>query len=73
MYPIAATNPAPATKGPRTPTLSEMKAHVTILMKHRTYGGAERPFDWIAVKAPISEMMVGTKRGSEAKQTLQPK
>jgi hypothetical protein len=36
MYPIAATNPAPATKGPRTPTRSEMKAHVTILIKHRT-------------------------------------
>lgn len=72
-YPIAATNAAPATNGPRTPTRSETKAQVTIQIKHSTYGGAERPFDWIEVKRPISEMIVGTKRGSEAKQTLQPK
>ena len=44
-YILAATRPAPATKGPLTPTRSEMKAHITIEMKQRTYGGADKPFD----------------------------
>lgn len=41
--------------------------------KQRTYGGAERPFDSIRVKAPISLMMVGRKSGREANETLQEK
>ena len=73
MYPIAAIRAAPATNGPRTPTRSEMNALATITIKHNTYGGAERPLDWIALNLPISEMIVGTKRGRDAKQTLQPK
>jgi hypothetical protein len=35
--------------------------------------GAERPLDWMGVNAPVSDMMVGTKRGKDAKQTLHPK
>jgi hypothetical protein len=38
--------------------------------KHARYGGAERPFDWTSENEPISEMIVGTKSGSEAKETL---
>jgi hypothetical protein len=38
--------------------------------KQAKYGGAERPFDWTSEKVPISAMIVGTKSGSEAKETL---
>jgi hypothetical protein len=44
-----------------------------MMRKQKKYGGADSPFDWIVVKAPICDIMVGTKRGKEAKQTLQPK
>jgi hypothetical protein len=73
IYPIAPTMPKPATNGPRTPTRSEIQATAQITIQQSRKGGAERPLDCEAVKAPISEMMVGTKRGRLAKQTLQPK
>lgn len=38
--------------------------------KHNRYGGADRPLDWMSLKLPMLEMMVGTKRGSEANETL---
>lgn len=42
-----------------------------ITKKQRRYGGAERPLDWIEVKAPISWMVVGTNNGKDANDTLQ--
>ena len=47
-----------------------MNAVVTMTKKVSKYGGALRPWLWIVVKEPISEMMVGTKSGRDAKQTL---
>lgn len=38
--------------------------------KQKTYGGAERPLEVIVENVPISEIMVGRKRGREAKETL---
>jgi hypothetical protein len=73
MYPTAPITPNRATNGPRIRVRSDTHAVPTISIQHRKYGGALSPLDWIAEKAPISEMMVGTKRGSDAKHTLQPK
>jgi hypothetical protein len=50
-----------------------MKEKMMIKMNVRRYGGAESPFAWIRENEPISAMMVGTKSGREAKETLQPK
>jgi len=58
------------TNGPRMPTLSVVQAVIRITKKQRRYGGAVRPCDCTVVNSPISEMMVGTKRGREAKPTL---
>ena len=70
MNPMPARVAARAQKGPRILNLSDSQQKAMIVKKHRIYGGAERPWDWIRVKVPISEMMVGTKRGREAKDTL---
>lgn len=43
---------------------------IRIVKKQSKYGGADSPLDVIVVKWPISEMMVGTKSGSDAKDTL---
>lgn len=61
---------ASAQNGPRILNLSESQQSVMMVKKQRTYGGAERPWDWILEKAPISEMMVGTNNGSDANETL---
>ena len=70
MKPMAAIIAALATKGPRTLKRSDSQ-HQSMMKKnvHR-YGGAERPFDVASSNEPISEMMVGKKSGSDAKQTL---
>jgi hypothetical protein len=70
MNPMPARVAASAQKGPRILNLSDSQQKAMIVKKQRMYGGAERPWDWMRVKAPISEMMVGTKRGREAKDTL---
>jgi hypothetical protein len=41
-----------------------------VTKKERKYGGAVRPWEWIAVK-PMSLIIVGRKTGSEEKLTLQ--
>jgi hypothetical protein len=70
MNPMPARVAARAQNGPRILNLSDSQQKEMIVKKQRMYGGAERPWDWMRVKAPISEMMVGTKSGREAKDTL---
>lgn len=59
-----------AQKGPRMRSLSDTIETTMITMKQSRYGGAVIPLDWISVKLPISETIVGRKRGREAKLTL---
>jgi len=73
MKPIAAIMAAALRNGPRILNLSESQQKLIMPMKQRRYGGAASPLDWRAVKEPISEIIVGRKRGRDAKETLQPK
>ena len=70
MYPIAAKRLKKVTKGPRMPTLSVVQAVIKMTKKQSRYGGAVRPCDWTVVNSPISEIIVGTNSGREAKPTL---
>lgn len=73
MNPTAAIRDIAAENGPLIPNLSAAQAVRIIMMKQKAYGGADIPFDWMIVNVPISEMMVGRKRGNEANDTAQPK
>lgn len=70
MKPIAESKAKKAANGPRRRTLSERMLIIMIRRKHKKYGGARRPFASTVVKLPISETIVGRKRGREAKLTL---
>lgn len=71
--PMNPRRPPRAQNGPRIFKRSLEKVTASIMKKQKTYGGALRPFDWICVNDPIWLMIVGTKSGSEANETLQEK
>lgn len=68
--PMKEVKAARAQKGPRILKRSESQQRVRMTKKQRTYGGEERPCDWMEVKDPISEMIVGTNSGKDANETL---
>lgn len=70
MNPIPAIVDASTTNGPRTVKRSERKQKRRMMKKQKRYGGADSPLDWIRENEPISEMIVGRKRGRDAKETL---
>jgi hypothetical protein len=70
IKPIPARVAARAQNGPRILNLSDSQQNEMTVKKQKMYGGADSPWDWMRVKVPISAMMVGTKRGREAKETL---
>ena len=71
MKPIAPVIAAVAQNGPRILKWSDRNVMPIIKKKHNRYGGADRPFDVALLKEPISSIIVGTKSGSDAKETLQ--
>lgn len=68
--PMNEVNAARAQNGPLILKRSESQQSVRMTKKQSRYGGAESPCDWMDVKVPISEMMVGTKSGKDANETL---
>ena len=73
MNPTAERKPKKQTKGPLSRSLSEANELTKIKMKVRRYGGDDKPFAWTVENVPISAMIVGTNKGSDENDTLQPK